>query len=258
MLHNLGHKPLRTNKPNKVKTFLKGRSNGNGTIYDYAAPVDIYGNPSLYYQNVNVYTNQLISNFSYPGYWNVSSKYCFGNPSYSYAGLYLNTSLADSPTNYNITFMCRFYLNEYSDVNINGSPASTLFWNGNFYTGGFGLFIDIDNLNLVTSYNTYSFGPKLSLYTWYSVAITITNYYGYYSYFNAFFDNQKFDLGYNYEESLYNYYNSFSIMSAAYADEYSGTNLYFPLNGYMTDMMFVNDVVSDNILYGFIFGSSIL
>jgi hypothetical protein len=256
MLHSLPSKNCRTNQPNKVITYLKGRQNLNGTIYDYSAPLDSYGNPSLQYSINNVVCNESVFGFSGGGlYWSESTKYCY-NTTIGPGCIYLNYPLTPS-TSYNFTFMCRFYINQFPSVEGRyNTEASSLMFNGNLEGTGFGIFI-IENsteLYFITSDQTYSITPVINAYTWYSLVITIENVFGTNSKYTSFLNGTKVILGTSDEVIIDEMTSKFSLMGAIDVNE----NVVLPFNGYMTDILVSYDVVPDTICLGYSLGGNIL
>ena len=256
MLHSLPSKNCRTDKPNTVITYLKGRRNLNGSIYDYAAPLDFYGNPSLDYTFNNIVSNESIFGFSGGGvWWSQSSKYCY-NSTTSPGSIYLNFPLTDS-SSYNFTFMCRFFINQFPSVEgRDNNEASSIMFNGDFEGTGFGIFLveGLTDLLFVTSDQSFIITPIINLYTWYSLALTIENVNGTDSIYTTYLNGTKTILGTVTEISINTNTSKFSLMGMVDSLE----NVVNPFNGYLTDVLVSYDIVSENICKSYSLGGSIL
>lgn len=269
MLNSTSHYlNCRTNKPNKVVLYWKGRQTTlNGYLYDYGRPLNSIGfplwtsgYPDLYYSVWNINMNIPVQNFSYGGSWTQNSKYCFGNPTFYPGTITAYENLVTVyPAYYNVTFMCRFFVNQFPNYEEgptgNYDPFSFLMLNGILDGNFFGLFLEASSTNLYY-YSTpyYYYISNLNAYTWYSLAITIRNWTPSYSEVIAYINGQQIYVGGYVDEPYLNYGSILTIFGARDNTDTSR----FPFNGYMTDILWVNDIVSSNICYNYSLGANIL
>jgi hypothetical protein len=256
MLHSIASKICRTDKPNFVLTYLKGRRNLDGTIYDYGTLVDSYGVALLPYTFYNIVSNENIFGFSGGGlWWSQSSQYCY-NATVSAGGLFLPFPVTPS-TSYNFTFMCRFFINAFPSVESRyNNEGSSLMFNGDLLGTGFGIFLfeNVPDLLFVTSSQSFSITPTINLYTWYSLVLTIENFNLTNSIYTTYLNGTKTILGTVPEVFIDDQTSFFGLMGLVDINE----NISLPFNGYMTDILVSYDVVSENICKSYSLGGSIL
>lgn len=150
------------------------------------------------------------------------------------------------PTLPNCTFLCRFYINNFTSNQV-------IWYNGNFSSGGFGLYCAAGsstlNLAVAGSGNT-SLGTTLTASYWYSCALQYSN------------STWNFWINGSGPTSLTNISVSEISNSASYALTLGGTQTSGTasnsLNGYLTDFLVFNDAISSNVCMSFSAGASIL
>ena len=249
------------NPQRNVITYLRGRGFPGYTtkIYDYARGFDynnspyhtLWWNPGPYFVN-NVDINVAISDIGYyTGNWLEQTKYCYGNTSGYSGAVYMTAPLLAGYISYSsgVTMMCRFLISSFPT----GSSAAVYMYNGHSGWGGFGVFTDPNTTNLWAlsgGIDIQNIATNLTSGTWYSLVLTI----GSDSFWTSYLNGSKSYLGYigvNYID-IYDAY-PFTFMGNAISGSITEG-----LNGYMTDVIFANQILPDATCISYSSGNGIM